>query len=105
MDNYSIRKDKIQKTAAKLLQRYESLLVDTLEFGSSISHIFECDMDISEAIDWLKFACNDENMKKINRLMAALMYVEYPDDKEIINTLQENIALNTIEENHFKSRK
>lgn len=40
------------------------------------------------------FCTGDDEMKKITRLMSALLYVEKPNDKEIVSALKENIKIN-----------
>ena len=105
MNTYTTKKENIQNNASKLLENYKLLLDDTMIIGSNISHMFDGNAaNSNEIMDWVKFSSTDKDMQKISRLMVALMYVEYPQDREIVNALQENIALNSIVDNNSKSR-
>lgn len=90
--SYKDKKQEILIKRDSILEKYYSLLKDVLEFGHELNNM---DMEITneaEAIDLKVFIIND--LAKTTRLMAALLYVEEPQDKEVIGALKENISIN-----------
>lgn len=94
---YEERKKELLSEKTKLLTKYNALFNETMELICKMSSIFSnIDSTIIEQIDWAKLVANDSEIEKITRLAAALQYVECPNDKDVIENLEENIAVNNI---------
>lgn len=48
----------------------------------------------TELIGWMTVESQSETLRKMTRLTASLLYVEKPEDKQIVENLQENIEVN-----------
>ena len=92
--NYTERKNRIIQKRNLLLKQYISLYRATLQFASEINKLENEPMKINEKLDWLRFSTSDKDMEKLTRLVISLLYVEDPQNKEIINNLKENMNIN-----------
>ena len=93
--NYEEKKKELILERYALLKEYKKFFYKTMKLASKISDIDNSNLLTSkEKLDWMMFSCNDKEMEKITRLVASLLYVESPEDKDIIFNLQENIEIN-----------
>ena len=94
--NYQLKKYEIINKKNVLLKEYKDLLYKTLKLTVEICGITEQKLSLDEMLDWMEFVSNDEKMQKLDRLAAALQYVEMPQNKDVISNLQENIEINNL---------
>lgn len=92
--NYAERKKDFIQKRDLLLKQYAVLRHSALQLASEINKINNEPMDFNEQLDWIRFSSNDKDMEKLTRLIISLLYVENPQDKGIISSLQENIKVN-----------
>ena len=93
--NYKEKKEELIKERNDLLKEYETFFYKTMELAAKMGNISEgCSLSSTEMIDWLNYLVSDLEMDKFGRLVAALQYVEEPEDKEVIFNLKENIEIN-----------
>ncbi len=90
--SYEDKKSELLNKCNLLLRKYYSLLKDSVEFSHELISMEVT--NTSETIDLLNFMIKNEDLQKATRLMAALSYVENPQDKEVIANLKENILIN-----------
>lgn len=94
--NYELKKAELINKNKALLKEYEVLFCKTMKLAVEMSNIDRLPLLPFEMIDWLKFVSNDAEMEKFTRLVAALQYVQTPEDRNVVYNLKENIELNNI---------
>ena len=67
-----------------------------LAYEHDMNNVFEGieDDSLENRIDWMTVESQSETLRKMTRLTASLLYVEKPEDKQIVENLQENIEVN-----------
>lgn len=95
--SYNQKKVEMEKKGKKLLEAYDKLFGDTMSFISELGHYqSKANLNMIEALEWMKFIINDEDMVKITRLAVALQYVNEPTDKEVISSLKDNMQVSAM---------
>ena len=92
--SYKERKAELIKNRKEILDKYKSLLTDVLYFGREVTSMSQSDFTMEELRDFERFVSQDRDTMKITSLVAALMYVEYPEDKEVSAALRRDININ-----------
>lgn len=92
--NYTERKKRIIEQRNLLLKQYLKLYRSSLQLAKEISKLEHEPMKYNEKLDWLRFSTSDKDMIKLTRLIISLLYVEDPQNKEIISSLKDNININ-----------
>ena len=88
---YQKRKRDIINEQNSLLKEYEILYYKTMKLATEMGNMCVFPLTAVEAYDWMKFISNEEEMEKFTRLVAALQYVETPQDENVVSNLKENI--------------
>ena len=84
----------MQRKGEEILKTYDRLFWNTMSFISELGHYQDkANLNMIEALEWMKFIISDEDMVKITRLAVALQYVKEPTDREVISSLKENIRV------------
>ncbi len=101
MNNYSEMKNELLKQKKEIEEEYINFFNKVMKFGNLATDIANTVQTENDCLDYVKLA-NGE-LEKMNRLMIAMMYVEQPQDKEIVKLLMENIKImNSPQNNNFK---
>ena len=101
MTNYSEMKNELLKQKKEIEEEYAIFFNKVMKFGNLCADIANTIQTENDLLDYAKLA--NSELDKINRLMVAMMYVEQPQNKEIIKLLMENIAImNSPQNNNFK---
>ena len=92
--SYIDEKKKLMHRKKEILEKYKIFFSEVMVLGKDINKLENEVNHPCQEIDIFQFYTNDSEMQKIFRLMSALMYVEKPNDKEIVESLRENIKIN-----------
>ena len=95
---YIEKKQELLKKRDELFNKYAVLFNETmrLAYEHDMNNVFEGieDDSLENRIDWMTVESQSETLRKMTRLTASLLYVEKPEDKQIVENLQENIEVN-----------
>lgn len=91
---YDSKKKELIALRDEILRDYQSLLAKSLKLGSISSELYGIASLTGNVTDFVKFVETDLDTMKATSLVAALMYVEYPEDKEVVQTLKRDIDIN-----------
>ena len=95
---YIEKKQELSKKRDELFNKYAVLFNETmrLAYEHDMNNVFEGieDDSLENRIDWMTVESQSETLRKMTRLTASLLYVEKPEDKQIVENLQENIEVN-----------
>ena len=95
---YNEKKQELRKKRDELFNKYAVLFNETmrLAYEHDMNNVFEGieDDSLENRIDWMTVESQSETLRKMTRLTASLLYVEKPEDKQIVENLQENIEVN-----------
>lgn len=95
---YIKKKEELRKKRDELFNKYAVLFNETmrLAYEHDMNNVFEGieDDSLENRIDWMTVESQSETLRKMTRLTASLLYVEKPEDKQIVENLQENIEVN-----------
>ncbi len=95
---YIEKKQELRKKRDELFNKYAVLFNETmrLAYEHDMNNVFEGieDDSLENRIDWMTVESQSETLRKMTRLTASLLYVEKPEDKQIVENLQENIEVN-----------
>ena len=95
---YNEKKFEMEKKGKKLLEEYDKLFLDTMFFMSELGNLPDKEkFNFIEGLKWMDFIFSDEDVVKITRLAVALQYVNEPTNKEVIDSLKENIKTNAVD--------
>lgn len=101
MNNYYDKKRELLLERVELLKKYEYFLNEVLVFNNKINGLGSEIKNPNELMDYMKSFTDSEEMNKIFRMISALLYVEKPCDKEVIEALKENITI-SVKKNRRK---
>ncbi|MCI8460638.1 MAG: hypothetical protein HFE81_04505, partial [Bacilli bacterium] len=94
---YIEKKQELRKKRDELFNKYAVLFNETmrLAYEHDMNNVFEGieDDSLENRIDWMTVESQSETLRKMTRLTASLLYVEKPEDKQIVENLQENIEV------------
>ncbi len=85
---------KESKIRDEILKDYQELLIKSLRYGHYASELSNMKLVLSEIADFQRFISDEEDSMKITSLIASLLYVEHPNDSEVVATLRRDIAIN-----------
>ncbi len=91
--SYSSKKAELLNQSSRLLKSYSAFYKEVLKFSNDLQKFIDGSSNFSafDQLDLAKLVVSDEEIKKINRLICALEFVEHPDDKGIAFRLQDQI--------------
>ncbi|MCI8779000.1 MAG: hypothetical protein HFI86_08195 [Bacilli bacterium] len=91
--SYSSKKTDLLSKSSKLLKSYRTFYKDVSNFSNYLKSIIDNSADFSalDQLDLANLVSSDEGMKKLDRLICALDFVEKPEDKSIAFRLQDKI--------------
>lgn len=91
--SYSSKKTDLLNKSSKLLKSYRTFYKDVLDFSNYLQNLIDSSSDFSalDQLDLANFVATNEDMKKLDRLIWALKFVENPKDKSITFRLQDKI--------------
>lgn len=78
----------------EILKKYQELFLLSMQYGSSALELSNMRLLLSEAEDFRRFIESDVDSMKVTSLIAALMYVEYPTNPEIVTSLRRDMFIN-----------
>lgn len=98
MKNYNEMKQELLNKKKEIEEEYTPFFNKVMSFGNLCTNIGDAIQNENDFLDYAKLA--NSELDKINRLMIAMMYVERPQDNEIIKLLMENITITQEEKNN-----
>lgn len=96
VDNKGERKENDVESSKndEIIEYYKSLFIKSLKYSGFSLELANARLLPHEMVDFIKFISNDIESMKITSLLTALMYVEYPNNPEIVATLRRDMFMN-----------
>ena len=98
---YEEKKTELLKKKANLLRKYNKLFIEAMDLAKESNDLINSNYSKIEINDWKFLLANDEELRKIVRLIVVLGYVEFPNDQNVLETLDINIEDNLNHNNEY----
>jgi len=92
MSEYIKKKNELLRSCKSLLEEESILYRKALQTSQLMNELIKCEKTPYEDIDVIMLT-SEEDIEKLTRLVISLLYVENPDDKEVVEHLLGDIHL------------
>ena len=103
--SYKKSKENVERERDELFKEYEVFLKKTLQLSAKVSSLSQEVVTSEETKDFVALLSFDEKMKKLTRLTISLLYTEDPNNKEVLASLKNDIALAEMEAKKKNNKK
>ena len=83
-----------EKLKEEILKEYKKLLTKSLQYSMEMTSVLEMGLTIQEYADFRKYIAGEIDSMKITSLIAALLYVQFPENDDTITKLREDMYIN-----------